>query len=233
MLLIFIIQSFLKTRYLCCYTEVSFSSYSCKYWKYTQLVVQTFDSSFVECNSFDFFYASVPILIIITLNTSKWQTRLLLSAKLSPDTSTARQGLLRTNQSWGLWSRDPTPANHSSPAHVAQPVVGEHSHARRRRHVHAAVRPHPALGTQTHAWTRECDGMARLYIKVFYNFDADIKWCCSMLGEGPYLGLLFVTSHLHCICTLVHLESVTKYAKKALLMGGMISKDSESVSVSN
>ena len=110
MLLIFIIQSFLKTRCLCCYTEVSFSNYSCKYWKYTQLVVQTFDSSFVECNSFDFFDASVPILIIITLNTSKWQTRLLLSAKLSPDTMTARQGLLRTNQRWGLWSRDQPPS---------------------------------------------------------------------------------------------------------------------------
>ena len=98
MLLIFIIQSFLKTRYLCCYIEVSFSNYSCKYWKYTQLVVQTFDSSFVECNSFDFFDASVPILIIITLNTSKWQTRLLLSAKLSPDTMRLLQGLLLTSQ---------------------------------------------------------------------------------------------------------------------------------------
>ena len=188
MLLIFIIQSFLKTRYLCCYTEVSFSNYSCKYWKYTQLVVQTFDSSFVECNSFDFFDASVPILVIITLNTSKWQTRLLLSAKLSPDTSTARQGLLRTNQRWGLWSRDQTPANHSSPAHVAQPVVGEHGHARRRRHVHAAVRPHPALGTQAHAWTRECDGMARLSIISVLQFWRRYKMMLLNVRRGSLLG---------------------------------------------
>ena len=188
MLLIFIIQSFLKTRYLCCYTEVSFSNYSCKYWKYTQLVVQTFDSSFVECNSFDFFDASVPILVIITLNTSKWQTRLLLSAKLSPDTSTARQGLLRTNQSWGQWSRDQTPANHSSPAHVAQPVVGEHGHARRRRHVHAAVRPHPALGTQAHAWTRECDGMARLSIISVLQFWRRYKMMLLNVRRGSLLG---------------------------------------------
>ena len=67
-------------------------------------------------------------------------------------------------------------ANHSSPAHVAQPVVGEHGHARPGRHVHAAVRAHPALGAQAHACTGECDsvkGWRGFLLLVFDNFDAD------------------------------------------------------------
>ena len=202
MLLIFIIQSFLKTRCLCCYTEVSFSNYSCKYWKYTQLVVQTFDSSFVECNSFDFFDASVPILIIITLNTSKWQTRLLLSAKLSPDTMTARQGLLRTNQRWGLWSRDPrlrqsqlTCARRTARCWRARPRAARPSRPRR-----SPRPPSPRrTGTRLHRGVWQCEGMARLSVVSVWQFWR--QWCKMMfdnIRRGPlYYGLRLV--HLNMV----------------------------------